>query len=246
VNGSDPKVFGRNVRAFRILRGWSIRDLSKQSGISLQTIVNVEAGKGCAPATEERFARAFQTFVGRLWDVSLLSPERQRVIDSNHGRWFFASVEQAKEYARRQRLADDEDDGRFRADPDAIQEQTERYRLGHTFGWCFARALGGAIAENYYRYNICELFGRDSSPRPNRPFMMLLQAQSGNFRVGIRGEEFEVFQGDSFVFDCADPWWIEPLHQVRPGEKPAIVHIICLDHLSLNKVPTRKPREEKG
>jgi hypothetical protein len=212
-----------------------MRDLSRHSGLSLQTIVNVEAGKGCAPATEERFAQAFQTFVGRLWDVELLSAERQRVIDSNRGRWFFANVEQAKEYARRQRLADEEDDGRFRADPDAIQEQVERYRLGHTFGWCFTRALGGGIAENYFRYNICEVFGRDASPKPNRPFTMLLQAHSGNFRVGTRGEEFEVLEGDGFVFEYSDPWWLEPLHGVRQGEMPPIVYVIGLGHLSLNK-----------
>lgn len=212
-----------------------MRDLSRHSGLSLQTIVNVEAGKGCAPATEERFAHGFQTYVGRLWDVELLCPERERVIHSSRGRWFFPNVDHAKEYARRQRLAEEEDDGRFRTDPDAIQEQAERHRLGHTFGWCFVRALSGGIAQNYYRFNIWELFGRETSRAPDRAFTMLLQAHSGNVRVGTRGKEFEILEGDGFVWEYSDSWWLEPLHQVRPGEKPPIAYLIRLGVLSSDK-----------
>src|SRR4051812_4749664 len=107
VSERDPTVFGRNVRAFRNQWNWSMRELSKQAGLSLQTIANVEAGRGCSQSSEERLAKAFQTYVGRLWDAELLSEARQRVIYSNRGRWFFSKVERAKEYALRQKMTDE-------------------------------------------------------------------------------------------------------------------------------------------
>src|SRR5579862_8205028 len=132
MRSGDPRVFGRNVRAFRALRGWGVRELSERAGVSTKTIVKIERGEGCTSRTEAKIALGFSVYLGRLWDDTLLSSEGERLIRKDHGRWFFSAIQDAELFHQRLSRSDlGLSDERFRSDPDEIQDESERLRLGH-------------------------------------------------------------------------------------------------------------------
>ncbi len=229
----DPKVFGRNVRAFRALRGWSIRDLEARSGVSAKTIVKIERGEGCTIRTEQKIALGFTAYVGRLWDVNLLSDKSQRLIPREQGRWFFGDVADAERYYRRL-VKPNSDAERLRSDPDEIQDEAERHRLGRAgLASAFVKTMGGGISAGYYQYNVAEIFGHDLTPPDTLDHTYLCICARGAVRFGIREETCEMREGDSIVFQGDSPYWIEPLEPVASGELPPLVQFICLGILTL-------------
>ncbi|HVT11568.1 MAG TPA: helix-turn-helix transcriptional regulator [Fimbriimonadaceae bacterium] len=229
----DPKVFGRNVRAFRALRGWSIRDLEARSGVSAKTIVKIERGGGCTVRTEQKIALGFAAYVGRLWDVNLLSDKPQRFISREQGRWFFSDIEDAERYYRRL-VKPNSDTERLRSDPDEIQDEAERHRLGRAgLASAFVKTMGGGISAGYFQYNVGEIFGRDVTPPDSLKYTYLCICARGGIRFGIRDEVFEMHEEDSIVFQGDSPYWMEPLEPVAPSELPPLVQFICLGILTL-------------
>lgn len=228
----DPAVFGRNVRAFRTLRQWSIRDLAAHSGISAKTIVKIERGEGCTVRTERKIGLGFNVYVGRLWDSSLLSDEPQRVIRHEQGRWFFADIEDAAQYHRR--LVTSEE--RLRSDPDEIQDEAERHRLGYAgLSKAFVKAMGGGLSTGYFQYNQGEYFGRDYTPPDGTAYTYLCICLRGGVRFGIRDGFSELKEGDAVVFEGNDGHWIEPLEPVTPAKPPPLIQFLCLRILTLPK-----------
>jgi len=227
-----PAVFGRNVRAFRTLRRWSIRDLAARSGISTKTIVKIERGEGCTVRTEQKIALGFNVYVGRLWDDTLLSEEPQRVIRSQQGRWFFADIDDAARYHRR--LVTSEE--RLRSDPDEIQDEAERHRLGYAgLSRAFVKAMGGGMSTGYFQYNQGEYFGRDYTPPDGTGYTYLCICLRGGVRFAIRDCVSELGEGDAVVFEGSDGHWIEPLEPVHLPKPPPLIQFLCLRILTLPK-----------
>lgn len=225
------------MRAFRALRGWSVRDLSQRSGVSTKTIVKIERGDGCSIRTEQRIAVGFTMYVGRLWDRNLLSQEKERVVRDGEGRWFFGDVRDAEAYLRRRsRSAPDAGEERLRSDPDEIQDRAERHRLGRAgFSPCFVQVLGGSIESGYFQYNLAEVFARDHTPPESAHFTYLCAVLRGSVRFGTRGKEFEMHPGDSIVFVGSDPYWVEPLSPLGPSDPPPFIQFVCLSLLEIPK-----------
>jgi transcriptional regulator with XRE-family HTH domain len=233
----DPAVFGRNVRAFRILRRWGIRELSARSGVSAKTIVKIERGEGCSIKTEQKIALGFAAYVGRLWDDKLLSPKDQRVIRKDEGRWFFAAIEDAEQYHRRlvkSQAVDSED--RLRSDPDEIQDEGERHRLGRAgLSRGFVKTMGGGMAAGYYQYNHAEMFARDYTPPDGLNYTYICICARGQIRMCVAETIHVLNEGDSIVFQGKDSYWIEPLEPVSATEKPPFIQFLCLGILALPK-----------
>jgi hypothetical protein len=233
----DPAVFGRNVRAFRVLRGWGIRDLSARSGVATKTIVKIERGLGCTIRTEQKIALGFGAYVGRLWDANLLSDQPQRVIRKDEGRWFFAAIDDAEQFHKRlvkssKRTPED----RLRSDPDEIQDEVERHRLGHAgLSKGFVKTMGGGLSAGYYQYNWAEFFARDVTPPDGLGYTYIIHSRRGGIKIGIRDQVFEIDEGDSIVLDGDSTYWIEPIREVVSSEKPPLIHFICLGLLALPK-----------
>jgi transcriptional regulator with XRE-family HTH domain len=234
-------VFGRNVRAFRVLRGWGIRDLAARAGVSTKTILKIERGEGCTIRTEQKIALGFAAYVGRLWDAHLLSDEPQRVIRREEGRWFFSDIEDAAKYHQRlvkthPELAEE----RLRSDPDEIQDEAERHRLGHAgLARAFVRTMGGGIAAGYYQYNQCEIFGRDVTPPDGFGYTYLCVCLRGELRLEMRGKTFDLREGDAMAFDGGTTYAFEPRGPVPPG-RPPLMQFICLGVLKLPKDERRE------
>lgn len=228
-------VFGRNVRAFRALRGWGIRQLAERSGVSTKTIVKIEKGEGCTTRTEEKIARGFTMYLGRLWDTSLLSDQRQRVIRKDHGRWFFGEHTDAERYFQRLLKSQPNlEEDRFRSDPDEIQSEAERHRLGYAgLSRVFVRAMGGGMAAGYYQYNQCEIFAHDVTLGDGFNYTYICFCVRGALRMGIRTQVFELEEGDSIVFEGGDSYWVEPREKIRPPIPPPLVQFACLKMLEL-------------
>lgn len=230
---NDPAVFARNVRAFRMLRRWGVRELSARSGVSTKTIVKIERGESCSIKTEVKIALGFAVYLGRLWDDRLLSSERERVIRQDEGRWFFCEISDAEKYHRRMLGTHEE---RMRSDPDEIQDEAERHRLGHAgLSRGFVKTLGGGMASGYYQYNQGEFFSRDYTPPDGLNYTYICICIRAGVRFGIRDKPHELREGDSIVFQGDDDYWIEPLVPVPAHEKPPLVHFICLGVLKLPK-----------
>ncbi|OJU61422.1 MAG: hypothetical protein BGO01_04875 [Armatimonadetes bacterium 55-13] len=234
----DLMVFARNVRAFRALRGWGVRELSERAGVSTKTILKIERGEGCTIRTEQKIALGFGAYVGRLWDPDLLSDERERLIRRDEGRWFFAAVEDAEQHLRRLIQAQPElAETRLRSDPDEIQDEAERHRLGHAgLSRGFVKTMGGGMSAGYFQYNLGEFFSRDVTPPDAFGYTYVCHLLRGGLRMSIRGRVFEMEQGDSVVFQGDDEYWLEPSVPVPVGEKPPMVHFVCLGVL---KLPSR-------
>ncbi len=227
----DPAVFGRNVRAFRILRGWGVRELAEKCGVSTKTIVKIERGEGCTSRTEQKISLGFAVFLGRLWDEKLLADERQRLIPHDYGRWFFGDVEDARVFYERHSRGTESME-RFRSDPDAIQDEAERHRIGMAgFASVFVRTQGGGMQMGYFQFNQCEVYSRDVTPSDgfNNPYFMI--CERGRLRFGIRDQYYELKDGDSMIFEAGDDYWIEPLDE---AQRPSVVRIACLKILSLD------------
>src|ERR1700733_7802474 len=163
----DPAVFGKNVRALRGLRGWSIRELAARCGLSTRTIVKIESGRGCSIKSELEVARGLNSYVGRLWDQSLISDAPERVISKADGRWFFSNVDDASQYhSRIRRTSFDDPTNRFRSDPDEIQIEAERSRLGRAgLSRCFVKIGGGVLTGGDFSFNKGKNKGPECSER---------------------------------------------------------------------------------
>jgi len=231
----DPHVFARNVRAFRALRGWSIRDLSARSGISTKTIVKIERGEGCTIRTEQKIALGFAAYVGRLWDSKLLTDEPQRVIRKEHGRWFFIEVADAENYHRRlYKSLGDVPEERLRSDPDEIQDEAERHRLGHAgLSRGFVKAMGGGMASGYFQYSVGELFGYDYTPEDPLGYTYLCIVERGTIRFSIREQVYQLKAGDSIAFQGDACYWMEPWEPLAPTDLPPFIRFMCLGILTL-------------
>lgn len=231
IDRRDPGVFGRNVRAFRILRGWGVRDLAEKCGVSTKTIVKIERGEGCTSRTEQKISLGFAVFLGRLWDANLLSDQRQRVLSRDSGRWFFGELEDARMFYERHSRKPEATE-RFRSDPDEIQDDAERHRIGLAgFATVFVRTQGGGIRTGYFQVNHCEVYGRDVTPGDGFNNTYLIHCEQGTLRFGIRDEVYEIRENDSMIFEAGDKYWVEPSD---PNHLPAIVRIVCLRVLSLD------------
>lgn len=228
MNRSDPGVFGRNARAFRTLRGWTVREFSERAGLSTKTIVKIEAGNACTVKTERKIADGLNVYIGRLWDPDLLVQAPQRVIRSDAGRWFFASADDAAaHHARVTRVH--VGDERMRADPDEIQEEAERHRLGRAgLSRAFVKTCGGGISSGFFQFNEVEMFARDVTPADGSNYPYVMICRSGGLRVHIRGETHELVAGESMVFDGNDEYWIEPLASDGLTCPPATFYFLCL------------------
>jgi transcriptional regulator with XRE-family HTH domain len=237
MESRDPAVFGRNVRAFRALRGWGVRELAARSDLSTKTIVKIEKGELCTSKTEQKIAAGFGTYLGRLWDPNLLSDEPQRVIRSTEGRWFFAAIEDADKYYQRLVKSQPElAEERLRSDPDEIQDEAERHRLGHAgLSRAFVRTMGGGLATGYYQYNQAEMFSKDITPPDGFGYTYVCFVLRGDLRMEIRGKTFELHGGDSMVFDGGTYYSFEPLHPLSPSEPPPMMQFVCLGVLALPK-----------
>lgn len=82
---------GRNVRAFRQIHSWSLKDLSRQSGIDAGTLSRLELGKGGhSSESVEKLCKAFGISEGTLFadenpaDNRLLEFRRIPILDSTH------------------------------------------------------------------------------------------------------------------------------------------------------------------
>lgn len=82
---------GRNVRAFRKLHNWSLKDLARESGIDSGTLSRLEQGKGGHSAESvEKLCKAFGVSEGTLFadenpaDNRMLEFRRIPILDSNH------------------------------------------------------------------------------------------------------------------------------------------------------------------
>lgn len=237
MESRDPNVFGRNVRAFRALRGWGVRELAARADVSTKTIVKIERGEICTSRTEQKIAAGFGTYLGRLWDPNLLSDQPQRVIRRTEGRWFFAAIEDADKY--HQRLVKSQPwlaEERLRSDPDEIQDEVERHRLGHAgLSRAFVKTMGGGLATGYYQYNQAEMFGLDITPPDGFGYTYVCFVLRGELKISIREKTFEIGEGDSFVFDGGTTYSMEPLHPVLPTQLPPLMQFICLGVLALPK-----------
>lgn len=60
-----------NLRAARINRGWSQEDLAGETGVSVDTIQRLEAGKGARPANAKKIADVFGVQVTDLMPIEL-------------------------------------------------------------------------------------------------------------------------------------------------------------------------------
>ncbi len=230
INRSDPAVFGRNARAFRTLRGWSVRDFAHRAGLSTKTIVKIEGGHPCTVKTERKIADGLNVFIGRLWDPDLLLQAPQRVIRTDAGRWFFASADDAAaHHARATRALTDDEHERMRGDPPEIQEAGERHRLGKAgLSRAFVKTCGGGISSGFFQFNEVELFGLDETPADGSNYPYMVICRTGGLRVEIRGEAYELSEGESIVFDGNDPYRIEPLANDDSICPPATLYFLCL------------------
>ncbi len=230
INRSDPAVFGRNARAFRTLRGWSVRDFSERAGLSTKTIVKVEGGQACTVKTERKIADGLNVYVGRLWDPNLLVQAPQRVVRADAGRWFFASADDAAaHHARATRAQAGDEHERMRADPPEIQEAGERHRLGRSgLSRGFVKTCGGGIASGFFQFNEVELFGLDETPADGSNYAYVMICRTGGLRMQVRGETYELNAGESIVFDGNDPYRIEPLTRDVSMCPPTTLYFLCL------------------
>jgi transcriptional regulator with XRE-family HTH domain len=230
MNRSDPAVFGRNARAFRMLRGWSVREFSERAGLSTKTIVKIEGGHRCTVRTERKIADGLNVYIGRLWDPNFLVQAPQRVIRPDAGRWFFASADDAAaHHARVARAQAGDESERMRADPPEIQEAAERHRLGKAgLSRAFVKTCGGGIASGFFQFNEVEMFGRDETPPDGSNYPYVMICRTGGLRFHVRGETYELAEGESIVFDGNDTYWIEPIVTDSSLCPPATGYFICL------------------
>lgn len=233
-------MFGRNVRALRGLRGWSIRELATRCGLSTRTVVKIESGRGCSVKSELQVARGLNSYVGRLWDPSLISDAPERVVLKGDGRWFFSNVEDASQYhSRIRRTSFDDPTHRFRGDPDEIQEEAERLRLGRAgLSRCFVKISGGVLTGGYFQFNEGESYGPDLKQEDYTNFTFLVVCTKGALEFSIRGRTHRLEEGESVVFVDDDASMLSPARSVNPEDLPCKFYFLC-PHLFPVETQTR-------
>lgn len=58
-SGYDFEAVGRLLRTLRMERGWSLRDVERESGVSRQTVMRAEKGRPPTPKNLEKLAAVY-------------------------------------------------------------------------------------------------------------------------------------------------------------------------------------------
>ena len=67
---NERQTFGENVRTYRHALGWSLRNLSEQSGVALSHLSAIENGhKDVTIATASKIARAFDVTLASMLET---------------------------------------------------------------------------------------------------------------------------------------------------------------------------------
>lgn len=117
----------------------------------------------------------------------------------------------------------------MRADPPEIQEDEERHRLGRAgLSRGFVKTCGGGISSGFFQFNEVELFDLDETPADGSNYPYVMICRTGALRMWIRGETYELSEGESIVFDGNDPYRVEPLTTDATLGPPATFYFLCL------------------
>jgi len=77
-------------------------------------------------------------------------------------------------------------------------------------------------------FNEVELFDLDETPADGSNYPYVMICRTGGIRVQIRGETYELSEGESIVFDGNDPYRVEPLTKDGAICPPATFYFLCL------------------
>ncbi|RYG24776.1 XRE family transcriptional regulator, partial [bacterium] len=215
----------RNVRRARESLGWTRQRLCAEAGISPQTLTKIERGGACTPGVERKLADALGTVVGRLWEPIQL--ERQVVRVPTKDRWYFAGHADGERFHRRHALLDG--DKPIRYDPDEIQSPLERARMGLSgLAAAFVRVTTGHLRAGSVISSLIELYGRMDAEIPEGRFAYF-HVVRGAVRIQLRGEAFDLAEGDVMHAEMSPGATAEPLRPVLPRGLPPLLAYVDVD-----------------
>lgn len=203
----DYSTIGARVKAQRLRFGMSTQQVADRAGVARYTVIRLEEGKPCRPATLQKIRHALGLFgdqMRRPFETGPFAVHRARDIH------WSVSVPKA-EYQKR--IVDD--------DPYHVDDPAERARLGSLgFQPFFTAILGSEIAHGVGHPALMEFYRASWVDRHfGEEFVYCLR---GAITIVVDGVPCTLEEGDSMAFDATLP------HQYLPDETKAPVRILIV------------------
>src|ERR1700742_4924282 len=88
IRTSPLEVLGERIRAHRVACGVSVRQLAARAMVSKTSIVSLEHGRSCLPATLAKVCAAMNLHVDRLREPAIERQAEAAVMRSEDFRWY--------------------------------------------------------------------------------------------------------------------------------------------------------------
>jgi transcriptional regulator with XRE-family HTH domain len=213
-SGRDFATIGQRVRERRQKFGLSTEELAERAGVARYTIVRVEQGKPCTPATLNKIRRALHLFTDQMTRRYAEGPFA--VHRAEETQW---SVSIAKaEYQRR--VTDD--------DPIHVNDPEERRRLGEIgFQPFFTAILNSELAGGVGNHGMMEIHRPSWVDRHfGEEFVYCLR---GAVTITVDDVPCTLREGDAMSFDATRPHQYAPAEEVGPDTPvPLILLVVSL------------------
>lgn len=208
----DWERIGRRIRQRRLQLGLSTQEVADKSGIGRATVVRVEAGKPCRPATLQRLRHVLTLFTDFLLRDD--PPFDFCIQDRPEERQWMVSRGKAT-YQRHGPISN----------PIHENDPQERLRLGLLgFQPFFTCTLNSSLADGIMNQGLMELY--DESWVDSHAGEEFIYCLRGRARIKVRDQTFLLDEGGALVFRASDPHQYAPAEPVGPENSPPLLLIV--------------------
>jgi transcriptional regulator with XRE-family HTH domain len=207
------ETIGRRVQARRKALGFSTKTLAERAGLARYTVIRLEQGHSCSPATIKKIRLALHMFTDQLTRPAPTSKSFfvHRAADT---KW---TVSRSKAEYQKQLVEDD---------PAHVNDEAERHRLGAVgFQPFFTAVLDSEIDGGTMGQAIMELH-RNSwvDVHYGEEFVYCLR---GKAKIRVDGDDCELAPGDAMTFPADKPHQYLPVEFDEQGRAPQILVVVA-------------------
>jgi transcriptional regulator with XRE-family HTH domain len=210
----DFAAIGLRLKARRKSLGLSTQSLAQKAGLARYTVIRIEEGKPCKPATLTKIRLALHMFSDQL--VRPLPASKKFAVHRlEETKW---TVSKSKTQYQKQLIEDD---------PAHVNDEKERHRLGAIgFQPFFTAILDSELSGGMTGQAIME-FHRDSwvDSHYGEEFVYCLR---GKVKISVDGDECELSPGDSMTFQADQPHQYFSVEFDELGRAPQVLIVVAM------------------
>ncbi|MGB3545186.1 helix-turn-helix domain-containing protein [Rubrivirga sp.] len=199
--GTDPVMLGGRLRRVRLARGTSIRDLADEAGISKNSVVRLEQGRGTNPTTILRVCSALGLHLEPLIAGDVVEASVARVHHAKDDLWYDMT---------------DFGAGPLEGADGPIDTHARQRAVASGEAVVPLNILKSRLPDGRVMPTILELYGpSELRTHPGEEFVYVID---GRVRVDVGPESYVLETGESLTFHSAEPHAYAPEADAVPSK----------------------------